>query len=102
MIKHQTSAHPGYSVGGLSPVFVTSFSTVTVVVPPGVETFTSLEVDDFSEHPTAPSESKLSTKTEAKNCFIFLLFQLNIFDPAASTRSQPDSPQNSDLFSSRP
>jgi len=79
-IKHQ-----GFSDGGLSPVFSTSFSMVTVVVPPGVETFTSLVVDDFSVHPTAPSENKLRTKTDANNCFMFLLFQLNMVDTAGFT-----------------
>jgi hypothetical protein len=62
------------SAGRLSPVVLTSFSVVTVVVPPGVETFDSVLVVAVSEHPTHMSENMLRTSSDAKMRFMENLF----------------------------
>lgn len=51
----------GVELGGFLPVFLTSFSIVTVVVPPGVVIFVSCFVEAFfSEQPIAPIENRLA------------------------------------------
>jgi hypothetical protein len=62
----------GLPGGGLSPVFLTSFSVVTVVVPPGVEIFVScLMVDLVSPlQPSKPTVRKLTIIVIANMRFI--------------------------------
>jgi hypothetical protein len=64
----------GFAGGGLSPVFATSFSTVTVVVPPGVVTFVSSVVDAFSAQPNTLTDNRPSITTELKIRFMFRPF----------------------------
>jgi hypothetical protein len=67
----------GLAVGGSPPVFLTSFSKVIVVVPPGVEIFVSCLVDDLacSLHPVMPIETKLAIRVAAIMRFIFNTFR---------------------------
>lgn len=66
----------GLVAGGSSPVVLTSFSTVIVVVPPGVEIFVSCLVDDlvWSLHPAMPIETKLAIRVA-----VIIRFILNTF-----------------------
>ncbi len=66
--------HLGLVAGGLSPVFLTSFSVVTFVVPPGVDIFVSLFVDAVSAQPTMPSEITPRPMIDATMRFMFKSF----------------------------
>jgi hypothetical protein len=44
-----------------------------VVVSPGVETWVSFVVVDFSAHPMVAAENILRTRIKARNCFMFRL-----------------------------
>jgi hypothetical protein len=61
--------------GGLSPVFFTSLSVVTVVVPPGVEIFDSVFVSVFSAQPAIPIEPTATINAVAIQFFMIFFLE---------------------------
>jgi hypothetical protein len=74
--------------GGLSPVCLTSFSVVTVVVPPGVVIFVSCLVDAVFEHPTNPMDTSPTNTIAAIIRFIFNTFSLNTCGPVRQLQQE--------------
>lgn len=74
--------------GGLSPVCLTSFSVVIVVVPPGVVIFVSCLVDAVFEHPTNPMDTSPTITIAAIMRFIFNTFSLNTCGPVRKLQQE--------------
>jgi len=74
--------------GGLSPVCLTSFSVVIVVVPPGVVIFVSCLVDAVFEHPVNAIDARPTIKIAAIMRFIFNTFSLNTCGPVRQLQQE--------------
>ena len=87
----RTTVTMGGVAGGLSPVFLTSFSVVTVVVPPGVDIFVSVLVDCRVGTADDAQRNHAEANDRCQNAFHVQILRLRIDTAARRIQSETDS-----------